>query len=340
MSTRDLFHNASIKLTSTYLIIIMVISLVFSIGIYRVSSQELERSFRRPESPVEQLVIRRNVELHSRLLAEQNEELSYAQNRLKANLATINLLIFVTGGFLSYYLARRSLKPIEEAHNAQSRFTADASHELRTPITAMRAETELTLTEPSLKLADAKKQLISNIEELDKLTTLSDGLLRLARLDNNGLETTKENLADIINEAVERVKPLVEAKKQLIKTSRILKSIVIQAEKSSIVEAVVTLLENAVKYSPTKTQIQIATKLQNRSVEIIITDKGAGIEASDLPHIFDRFYRADQSRNKSQVNGYGIGLSIAKATVEAHGGKISVKSTPKKGSTFTITLPR
>ena len=339
MKTVNIFHNASVKLTTVYLIIIMFISLVFSFGLYRVSTQELERSIRRPDSPLEQLVRRGNQDLHKRLISEQNEELTEARERLRGDLIIINIYILVVGGLLSYFMARKTMQPIEEAHDAQSRFTADASHELRTPITAMRAETELALTDTKLTLKQAKDQLASNMEELDKLTALSDGLLTLARLDNNGLETSPVLLSKIIDNAIERVEPLASKKKQTIKKSKIPKTKV-RVDKLSIVEALVTLLDNAVKYSPEKSIISVKNKINQRSIEIEITDRGSGIKAGDLRHVFDRFYRADQSRNKPLVNGYGIGLSIAKGTVEAHAGTISVKSSPGNGSTFTISLPR
>lgn len=316
----------------------MVISLVFSVGIYRVSSQELGRTIVNKQGPVERIIRTRDAAAIIEFRAELQQAVADAEARLKTNLLLLNTLIFVAGGLLSYVLARRTLKPIEQAHHAQSRFTADASHELRTPITAMRAETELALTEPKLTLKQAKQQLVSNLEELDKLTALSNGLLSLARLDNNGLKTSSVNLSAIVDTAIERVKPLAEAKNQLIKKPKISK-ITIMADKALLVDAVVTLLDNAVKYSPKKSQITVTVKTQSKTVNINIKDQGVGIKASDLPHIFDRFYRADQSRNKTQIAGYGIGLSIAAATLQAHGGKITAVSTPGKGSTFTIQFP-
>jgi two-component system, OmpR family, sensor histidine kinase CiaH len=332
------FHNASIKLASFYLMIIVVISLVFSFSLYNVSSNELERGIRRQTGPVGQVLRNRNVDLIEDLLLEQNQTISEAQARLRNNLFIINLLILVSGGLLSYYLARRSLQPIEEAHEAQSRFTADASHELRTPITAMRVETELTLTDKKLTLQKAREQLKSNIEELDKLTNLSAGLLQLARIDNNGLETSKTDIKDIVNTAVSTVLPHAESKKQLINTKK-LKTIIINANEISLTEALVTVLDNAIKYSPVKSVITITTLKTKQHVKIMISDNGVGIKALDLPHIFERFYRVDQSRNKTLVSGYGLGLSIAKAVVEAHKGNITVSSIPNKGSTFTVSLP-
>jgi signal transduction histidine kinase len=315
----------------------MVISLVFSIGLYRLASQEIERSTRKQPTSLTQFIRANNIDGFQEILIDQDRSIQEAQRRIKLNLAVINLFIFAGGGLLSYYLARRSLKPIEEAHEAQSRFTADASHELRTPITAMRIETEITLTEPKLTLKEAKAQLESNIEELDKLTSLSENLLKLSKLENAELTMTEQNLDSLIVKAIDRLKPASDKKQQKIIYKK--KKVMIKAHASTITEALVIVLDNAVKYSPEKTEINIAVDTKKHLVTIEIKDSGPGILEIDIDRIFDRFYRADQSRNKNEVDGYGIGLSIAKAAVEAHGGTISVSSELDTGSTFKITLP-
>jgi len=338
MYKRNIFHSTSLKLTAIYLSIIVFISLLFSLGLYGVSSREVVRGIR-SHGPVGQVLRTRNAELLQDLVGEQDEAILGAQDRIKSNLIIINLFIFFGGGVLSYFLAKRTLRPIEQAHEAQSRFTADASHELRTPITAMRAETELTLTENKLTLQAAKNQLKSNIEELDKLTELSEGLLQLARLDNNGLDKDQVSLGHIIQQAVERVNKKAKQKSQniLVKNQSNLQ---IRANQAAAVEMLSVLLDNAIKYSPEKSEIKIATKSHKNSLDILVSDKGIGIRAGDIPHIFERFYRADTSRTKTIAShGYGIGLSIAQAIAELHNGKITVKSTPDKGSTFTIALP-
>ncbi len=317
----------------------MFISLVFSLGIYRISSQELDRSIRPRPGSTSVIFRMKDMNLIQDFVNEQNETAQKAESRLKSNLVLINFLILISGGLLSYYLARKTLQPIEKAHEVQSRFTADASHELRTPITAMRAETELALTDTKLSLAQAKKQLTSNIEELDKLSSLSEGLLRLSQLDNNGIEKSPTKVSDIIHQAVQRVSKKAEQKQQLIVLGK-LSDTNISVNQQAIVEAVVTLLDNAIKYSPETTEIKIKTVERKGYINMSIIDKGRGIRASDIPHIFDRFYRADISRTKNDPSsdGYGIGLSIALAAVKAHNGTIAVKSTLDKGATFTISL--
>jgi len=266
------------------------------------------------------------------------DDLEEAQSRLRRNLVFINIVILVSGGGVSYLLARRTLEPIEKAHLAQSRFTADASHELRTPITAMRLENEISLSDPKLSLPKAKKQLTSNIEELDKLTSLTETLLQLARSDEENKDKKTVSVNDTIHAAVKRVEKQLKIKKQTVDLKNV-DDTQITVSQSSIIEALVTVLDNASKYTPTKSVITIASHTKSESVEIAITDTGPGIPKSNLPFIFDRFYRADQSRTDSVTHGYGIGLSIAKAAIEANNGTIEVAKTSKTGTTFLITLP-
>jgi len=334
----DIFYNASLKLTGLYLVIIMSISLLFSVGFYQVSAAEIERSIRRDTGPISLFMNTRNINLLEDLQDEQNDAIQIALARLQASLLLINLFILVVGGLLSYFLARRTLKPIENMHDMQSRFTADASHELRTPIAAMRLENEIALTDNKLTLAKAKEQLQSNIEELDKLTSLSEGLLSLARLDNEVIEKSAVKVHHIIQISVERVLAAAEQKKQIITTKKIDKG-TLPVNESVAVEALVTILDNAVKYSPTNSEIIVSTERSKTHLDISVADKGIGITPLDQALIFDRFYRADNSRQKNDVAGYGIGLSIAKSAVESHGGSISVESEYGAGSTFTLHFP-
>lgn len=338
MTKQNMFHSASLKLAAVYTSIILVISLVFTFWLYNVTLSEIRQSVLRAPGPVEQLLRRENRRFAQELSEIQEQAIEDARGNIIYQFIVLNTVIAFSGALGGYYLARKTLKPIEEVHEAQSRFTADASHELRTPITAMRTETELSLTDKKLTLQKAKQQLQSNLEELDKLTALSDGLLQLARLDSNGLEKQAVDVITLIQQAVDRVLKSAEKKKQIINTHKV-KSATVHVNQSAILEAIVTLLDNAIKFSPERSEIIIATKSQLKSIELAVSDNGIGINSSDLPYVFNRFYQADISRTNSAQHGYGIGLSIAKSVVEAHGGTILVKSKPGKGSTFIISLP-
>jgi signal transduction histidine kinase len=272
------------------------------------------------------------------LETERAAQYEAAKNRIVNRLVLTNIIILVGGGLLCYYLAKRTLTPIEEAHEAQNRFTADASHELRTPIAVMQSEIEVALMNPKLNLKTAKDILKSNLEELAKLTALSEGLLSLAKVQHGKLEVSKIKAHSVVQLALAAVLPLANNKHISIK-NQVDTSVNVLAHESTLKEAVIILLDNAIKYSPDRTEIIVDSIQKHQTVVINIKDQGVGIKASDLVHIFDRFYRTDTSRSKDAVSGYGIGLAIAKNIIDLHSGEISVSSTPGKGSTFSFSLP-
>jgi two-component system, OmpR family, sensor histidine kinase CiaH len=318
----------------------MIISIFFSATLYQASIRELARGLRGPTTVINSPIGPGfSTGIRQQIIDERDQYYSEARTRILNKLLLTNLLILIGGGALCYYLALRTLKPIEEAHEAQSRFTADASHELRTPITAIRTENEVALLDPKLTLKQAKQQLASNVEELEKLTTLSEGLLRLAQIDNNGLEKSPISAKILLQQAIERVMPRAEKRNILIITPKNNTDFNILADEASITEALVTLLDNAIKYSSPHSEVEVQVSQRQRQVMFKVTDTGVGIKSSEIPRIFDRFYRADSSRTKQEVEGYGLGLAIAKSIVDAHQGNLSVTSKLGKGSTFTLAIP-
>ncbi|MCA9348359.1 HAMP domain-containing histidine kinase, partial [Candidatus Saccharibacteria bacterium] len=243
------------------------------------------------------------------------------------------------GVAISAVLAKKSLRPMEESLESQSRFTSDAAHELRTPLTVIKTETEVALRDSKLKLADAKEILESNLEEVVKLENLTSALLRLAH-NSNSLDKAswqKYKLQDIFVATEERVAKEAKARNVAIKI--VDTKLIVFGDADQLVELLVILVSNAIKYSGEGSQVELLAKNNGDSrISILVKDNGIGIKSVDIDHIFDRFYRADQSRTKSKVGGYGLGLSIAKSIVDAHGGKITVKSKPNKGSEFCIIL--
>lgn len=332
-------HKASIKLTSVYLAIIMFISLFFSINLYRASIQEFDRGINKQSRLMQRFQGNFGpMGFEDQLMQERLDDFNTARNRIISDLFLINIFILVAGGLLSYYLARKTLKPMEDAHEAQKRFTADASHELRTPIAAMQSETEVTLMDPKLNLQKAKEQLNSNLEEMAKLTALSAGLLELAQLENNGLCKEDVYVTDFVQGAIDQVLPLAEQKNILIsfKADNKLK---VCGDNTSLREAMVTIIDNAIKYSPQKKEIKIIATQEQKNIIIKVKDQGVGINKEDQEHIFDRFYRSDTARDKNKNAGYGLGLAIAKKIIELHKGYIDVSSQQGKGTVFIITLP-
>lgn len=335
---KNLFERTSIKLSLTYLAIIMAVSLLFSGWIYRLSVQAVEEAVVH-RRPITRELLLRNPNLAQALTEEKLEAVSNAKKRIAENLFFANVGIMLGGGALSYLLARQSLQPIEEAHKAQAQFTSDASHELRTPITAMRSETELALTDKKLTLHKAKKQLQSNIEELDKLTQLSNDLLQMTRAEYTPLQRSIVTMEDLISTVVDGLQATIKKRKQQVVVAAP-SSLTATVDEVKIRRVLTILLDNASKFSPSGSTIEIYAIARKNRVEISVSDSGRGIDSVDQVRIFDRFYQADTARQKGAESGYGLGLSIAKSIVEAHNGSIYVKSKLSDGATFTLTLPR
>lgn len=332
------FHKTSLKLAGLYLAIIMAISIFFSATIYQVSVQELERGLRRPLPAFNVGGSGFSSQVRDILMQQRTESYEQAREKIIIKLLLINGIILLLGGLLSYYLALRTLKPIEDAHEAQSAFAANASHELRTPITAMRSENEVALMDPNLTLKDAKRQLQSNIEELEKLTALSEGLLQLAQAE--GAQTSKDTvfIKDIVSAAVGRFQAAAELKNVSLSIKGPQKTTV-RANQTALTEIVAVLIDNAIKYSPTGGSV-VVTIDPEEPITLQVSDSGPGISNEAQAHIFDRFYRSDSSRTKQHAQGYGLGLAIAKGLADANDCTLSVESAEGKGSTFTLTIPQ
>lgn len=334
-----MFEKTTVKLTAVYLSIMMAISIFFSLNLYRVSVHEFNRTLQLETVAIQRLPNwRLDVEARNQLLQERQASFAGAKTHLLGQLLLVNIVIFAGGGLVCYYLARRTLEPIEESHQALERFTGDASHELRTPVAAMRTEIEVSLMNPKLTLKQAKQQLQSNLEELGRLTSLVEGLLRLASLDNKALPKESVLLGSVIKEAIAHNKPLAKDKKISLEYKSTTKAKV-HGNKESLVEVLNILLDNAIKYSSKNSAVVIGLKTANKQAKLTISDEGIGMNPSEAEHIFERFYRADEARSKHQAEGYGLGLAIAQDIIVLHGGQISVSTKPQKGSTFSVTLP-
>lgn len=327
-----MFHSATLKLTGWYLLILMSISLIFSAAIYKVTTDELGNRLGEFQERFEQPDMAPYTSPNHRLFSSfRNDQRSSADRNILFTLVYVNALIFLGGGALSYLLARRTLGQIEQAHEEQSRFTSDASHELRTPLAAMKTELELALHDPNITKAEMQDLLKSNLEEVDRLTTLSTTLLQLSRMDYSNIEFERVDANVVAEEVIQRYdKNANRIVLQLPKTSTYIK-----ANQSSIEELFTILVDNALKYSPANDKIQAEITVRGRQAQFSISNGGKGIPADKLPRIFDRFYRADESRSQG---GAGLGLALAKEIVELHRGELLVTSTESK-TTFRVVLP-
>lgn len=340
MSYQDRFKvflkTTTARLALSYLAIIMLMSLGFSLVFYNTSYRALGRQLPPPNAFVPQTrnVVIGDAQSIDEFLRERIEE---GRSELARRLIGLNVLILLGGAAVSYYLARRTLKPIEDNMEAQDQFVSDASHELRTPLTALQTTNEVALRKNKVSANEAKNIFQHNIEEVTKLRLLTDSLLNLAKTDNTALKLVPLDISNVVSDALNKV--LDAALEKGITVDDKVPKLNIMGDKDCIRRALVIVLDNAIKYSPNESTIHISSQKDTRYVWISVSDEGIGIKAVHLPHIFERFYRADSSRSKHRVEGFGIGLALAKKIVEQHNGEIIAESTPGKGSTFTIKLP-
>ncbi len=231
---------------------------------------------------------------------------------------------------------------LERSFAALRRFTADASHELKTPLTVLRAGVERALTTANLP-QETLATLEETLQEIKRMTELVDALLTLARADEGIAPLHREpvDLRAIVEEARETGELLAEQAGVKMEVTTPPEPLIVAVDASRIRQLILNLLTNAVKYTPAGGRVRLQLGPSNGRVTLTVADTGIGIAPGDLPHIFDRFWRADSARTRtSERAGVGLGLAICKWIAEAHGGRIDVTSRPGRGTTFTVTLPR
>jgi len=235
------------------------------------------------------------------------------------------------------------LQRLEDSFTQLRRFTSDASHELRTPLASLRSIGEVSLqnSHSGESCAQYREVIGSMLEEVRRLTHLVDSLLAVSRTESGQyqLNFTTFPLIGLIQEIVGLVGILAEDKGQTIGIDGS-SEIAVHADRSVLRQAILNLVDNAIKYSPEDTRIEIeVTSADDGIAQIAISDQGPGIPAEEQSRIFDRFYRIDEGRSR-QSGGTGLGLSIAKWAVEVHTGTIGVRNLDTGGSRFIVRLPR
>jgi len=231
----------------------------------------------------------------------------------------------------------RMITRLEGAFDHINRFSADVAHELRTPLAILRGELEAVARQRQLS-PDLLETIGSTLEEVDRLTRIVEHLLIISRLDaGEALMTSRVNLGEMTASIVEQMKLLAEEKAIAIKQS-IAAEVEVEGDPLRLGQAVVNLLDNAIKYTPQGGRVEVAVGKSHDRALITVVDTGGGIASDALPHIFERFYRTDRARARDS-GGAGLGLSIVKAICSAHSGAVRVESSESLGSQFTIELP-
>jgi two-component system, OmpR family, manganese sensing sensor histidine kinase len=245
-------------------------------------------------------------------------------------------------GLAAWLLAGRAMVPIRQAYERLQQFTADASHELRTPVATILTTAQSAVQSSQLTPQQSQAKFTAIVETARRMSALTNDLLWLARVDR--LDTVEQpklercSLKTILSDLYEELAPQAEAKKlkftcQLPETDP-----KVRGYEDQLYRLFTNLIVNAIKYTPNGGKVDIRLTQTIDQAEIKICDSGVGISAQHLPQLFDRFYRVDESRTQS-AGGTGLGLAIAKQIVETHQGEITISSMLGEGSTFTVHLP-
>ena len=250
---------------------------------------------------------------------------------------TLSLIILF---IISMYLTNKSIKPIKETFEKQKQFIADASHELKTPLTIIKTNTSLVLSNPDDTVKNQTKWINYINSQTDRMSKLIDEMLSLAKLDaqEDNLHFTTINISKIIESMMLMFDAIIYENNINLETS-ISKDIFINGDKESIKKLFSILMDNAIKHTNKNGNLSIKLFIDKNKVKIVVKNTGKGIASENLEKIFDRYYRADNSRAR-ETGGYGLGLAIAKSIVTQHKGKIYAKSTINKDTSFIVELPR
>jgi signal transduction histidine kinase len=321
----NIFEKARIRLTVFYVVMMVIVMAIFSVALLVTLEQNIKDSL---GDEIE------NQNARDRVF---NNTVDNAEKSIMVTDAIVLLLVAGAG----YFLAGRTLRPIKKTLDAQKQFTADASHDLRTPLAILKTESEVLLQSNSSDVEEYKKNITSNIEEIDRMSRLVADLLLIARTDGDNTNSTdvvtQINLKSFLEKII--IKNINQANiKGVDLKFEASPDVSINVFPDTLERAIQNILQNSINYTKEKGTILLRAIDEKNSVKIEIQDTGIGIAADDLPHVFDRFYKASHSRK--DASGSGLGLPIAKHIVEQHAGNIAIKSTEGVGTTVSIVISK
>lgn len=265
-----------------------------------------------------------------------------AQQNILTNLiytfSVVGSVMLIILYFTSRFFANRSITPVKEAFDKQKQFIADASHELKTPLTIINTNADVLLSNSDDTIHNQSKWLHYIKSETERMTSLTNDLLYLTEMDDSRstMMYSKFNLSEAVENIILTMEAVIFEKNVSLEYD-IQPDLTVQGNSEQIKQVIMILLDNAVKYTNPKGSVTLILKKQHNDVVLSVTNTGEGIAPEHLTRIFDRFYRTDASRARKQ-GGYGLGLAIAKSIVEQHKGKIYAKSTVGESTTFYVHL--
>jgi signal transduction histidine kinase len=274
-------------------------------------------------------------------VSQSTEEIETIQSQLLWGMGMGAVTTLGLVGLAGFWLTQRAIEPVEQSFQRLKQFTADASHELRGPLTAIKASVDVMRNHPErIHPKDAKK-LSAIASATSQMIELTQDLLFLARTDTPGsaFDPGRSSLPlnNVLQELVDLFGPFAQEKGVQIDYQE-LAAISIDGDRSQLSRLFSNLLRNGIQYTPSGGRVMLRLSRSNRFAIINVEDTGIGIAPEELPFVFDRFWRADRARSRRE-GGTGLGLSIAAAIAQRHGGKITVNSQLKVGSCFTVYLP-
>jgi signal transduction histidine kinase len=333
-----MFKSARFQLTFFYVLALVVLSLLTTFGTRIVAERAFENQNSAARRQIDQ-IIRQQVGLpllQSPLENVQQDQDHSAHDRLLVWTIYFNAISIIVAIPVSYWFAGRTLRPIEEAHKLQAKFASDASHELNTPLSVMKTENEVFLRQKSFTQPEAREQILSNLEEVQQLETLTSNLLALSDFANDRkIKMSVIKTKKVVEDAISRLTKMYPDQVGRIQVN--VKDHKIYGNLESFTQVLIIFLDNAIKYSPKNTGINLIGEKKGYTFIFSVIDEGKGIAEKDMPRIFERLYRGDVSRS-SAIPGHGLGLALAKEIANANQAGLSVSNNPKKGSTFSLIV--
>ena len=265
----------------------------------------------------------------------------YAAFKTLFLLLCLAVVLYLAACYVGYWLAGRNILPISRMYEKQKQFTADASHEMRTPLAVMKLAVSGLKEDEDSKLSPFAKESVEMLSsEADRLSRLTENLMTLARSDEDNLPqfTTQVDMTQLCQKVGSQLELLCVQKNMQLKKD-IQENLQLQGDELALSRLLIILLDNAMKYSPGNTTITLRAASVKEHLVIEVRDEGIGVSDADKKKIFDRFFRVDKARSRSQ-GGLGLGLSLAWAIVRQHGGSIKVLDNKPKGTIMYVQLPK
>jgi two-component system, OmpR family, sensor histidine kinase CiaH len=321
------FKLAYFRLTAAYAVIVIVIFSIFGIATFfgfGASVNTIKRD------------CRANHDGATCLTSEQ------CYGALKDGIGTtvvplgVEVFLLTTG--LAYLFASKTLKPIQDSMWTRKRFTADAAHDLRTPLSIMKMNLELMGINSNPTKEEMNELVISNLEEVDRMTRIIEDLMTISSIDNikSNMPFSKIDLLAVAESAIREIKPAADRKSITLVSA--LEPATMNGNRNALERMILNLLRNAVEYTPEKGKIELSVSVNDKII-LTVADNGAGIDSKDLPHVFERFYKGEIARKK-KIKGSGLGLAIVKEIVNKHKGSARIESVLNRGTKVIVEFPR